>query len=371
VICASVQIKPVSAAEVVEQVYLDKPTITKGYTVVTPDTNLRVGVVAGVVTEPITVTIKSLTPEEIALPAGLVLVSGVYEYDFIGQTNPLLLSKPYQLALKYTSDNFREKSIYYWNKPTGTWVKLPSQVKSDIGEIRGISPLPYSKIAVFETAINAHVPLIMAVDPINDVTAAFDDGSASARLPKGATDGPATLTLKNGEMPSIMSGLTSTSPLFIFDVTDTKQAKLNQPITLTIKYDSNSIYRRNIYYWDRTVSKWILLPSTVDYDRMTITARTVLKYALVGVFETNEPAVQEGLASWYIHRKYPNGAANNVFGYDAKLRVTNLDNQKSTVVTVKSSGPFVPSRVIDLVKTAFSEIANTRQGVIRVRVEKI
>lgn len=363
--------KPVQAAEIVQQIYLDQPTITKGYTVSTPDANLRVGVISGVVSEAVTVTIKSLTPEEITVPDGYVLVSGIYEYDFIGQTNPLILSKPYQLALKYSSDNHRTKSIYYWNKPTGTWVKLPSQLKSDIGEMRGVSPLPYSKIAIFEAAPSVQTPLIIAVDPANDVTAAFDDGSASARLPKGATDGPAIMTLKGGEPPSAQTDFKLISPLYIFDVTGLSQNKLNQPITLTIKYDSDSVYRRNLYYWDRNAASWRIIPSVVDYSVETVTARTVLKYALVGVFETNEPVIQEGIASYYASRKYTNAAANNMFPYDTKLKVTNLANMKSTVVTVKSTGPFVPGRVIDLVKTAFTEIADHHEGVIRVRVEKI
>jgi hypothetical protein len=363
--------KPVRAAETIKQTYLDQPTITKGYTVVTPDANLRVGVVSGVVSEPVTVTVKRLLPNEITVPEGYALVSGIYEYDFIGQSSPLILAKPYQLALKFTSDNYREKSLYYWNTPTSNWVKLPGQVKWALSEARGISPLPYSKVAVFEAVPVAHEPLRLAVDPAKETTAAFADTSARAVLPAGATSGPATLEVKDGGMPAHAVGLRLVSALYIFDVTGTNQIKLGQPMALTLKYDSDSVYRRAVYYWDRNASSWRGLPSMVDYDAKTVTARTVLKYATIGVFETDELAIQEGVASYYASKKYTNAAANNVFPYDAKLKVTNLANMKSTVVTVKSKGPFVPGRVIDLVKTAFAEIANHREGVIRVRVEKL
>ncbi|MFA6197768.1 MAG: septal ring lytic transglycosylase RlpA family protein [Patescibacteria group bacterium] len=372
VIGISVIIRPVQAAEIVQQVYLDQPTITKGYTVVTPDTNLRVGIVSGVVMEPVTVTVKSITQEEIVPPEGFTLVSHVYEYDLIGQTNPLILSKPYRLAMKYTSDNRREKSLYYWNKLTAAWVKLPSQTNWEANEVRAASPLPYSLIAVFEAQASVRQPLILSVSSTSDVTAAFDDGSAKAVLPKGAVVNTAVLTLKDSDVSPIQNGLRLVSPSYIFDITGTTQTKLNQLLTLTIKYDTDTIYRRNIYYWDRNANSWRLLPSTVDYDAHTVTARTTLKYALVGVLETDEPVVQEGKATWYPSKKYPHGAASNVFPYNTRLKVTNLDNNKSTVVTVKSTGAFKLPCVIDLVKTAFSEVANTGQGIIhRVRVEKI
>lgn len=55
-----------------------------------------------------------------------------------------------------------------------------------------------------------------------------------------------------------------------------------------------------------------------------------------------------------------------------KLRVTNISNQKSTIVFIQDRGPAKRlGRIIDLSKKAFQEIADTRSGVIRVTVEVI
>jgi len=64
-------------------------------------------------------------------------------------------------------------------------------------------------------------------------------------------------------------------------------------------------------------------------------------------------------ASW----KYPLGTV---------LKVTNLENGKSVVVRVVDRGPAKRlGRIIDLTKYAFSQIANLRQGLIKVKVEVV
>ena len=59
----------------------------------------------------------------------------------------------------------------------------------------------------------------------------------------------------------------------------------------------------------------------------------------------------------------------------AKLRVTNIDDpKKSVVVKVNDFGPIrtkLPDRIIDLDKVAFKKIAKTSNGVARVRIEVI
>lgn len=60
------------------------------------------------------------------------------------------------------------------------------------------------------------------------------------------------------------------------------------------------------------------------------------------------------------HKKWP-------FGTDVK--VTNLINNKTVIVTINDRGPFIRGRVIDLSKRAFSQIANLNDGLIDVRIE--
>ncbi|MET0355216.1 MAG: septal ring lytic transglycosylase RlpA family protein [Cellvibrio sp.] len=93
---------------------------------------------------------------------------------------------------------------------------------------------------------------------------------------------------------------------------------------------------------------------------------------------------EKGKASFYADkhqsRKTANGeiykhslstAAHKTLPFGARVKVTNLDNRKSVVVKVNDRGPFVRGRVIDLSKSAFSNIASTSAGIINVEIEVI
>ncbi len=62
------------------------------------------------------------------------------------------------------------------------------------------------------------------------------------------------------------------------------------------------------------------------------------------------------------HRKLPFGSWVNV---------TNVNNGKSVKVRINDRGPFIKGRIIDLSKSAFNAIANTRLGIVDVVVEVI
>ena len=63
------------------------------------------------------------------------------------------------------------------------------------------------------------------------------------------------------------------------------------------------------------------------------------------------------------------------YEFGTKLIVTNLQNNKSTIVVVSDRGPnkklYKKGRIIDLSKRAFSEIADSKQGVIEVEIKEI
>jgi rare lipoprotein A (peptidoglycan hydrolase) len=84
------------------------------------------------------------------------------------------------------------------------------------------------------------------------------------------------------------------------------------------------------------------------------------------------PDAQQGYASHYGYdHKSATGAASTRYPWGTKLRVTNLSNGKSTIVTVNDWGPFVSGRVIDMSQTSFSKIASPSEGIINVRVEPV
>jgi rare lipoprotein A len=88
---------------------------------------------------------------------------------------------------------------------------------------------------------------------------------------------------------------------------------------------------------------------------------------------------QTGIASWYKYgKKTANGSRFNPWGLTAahktlplpcKAKVTNLDNNKTIVVTIQDRGPFIKGRLIDLSLGAARKLAIT--GIARVKVETL
>ena len=94
-----------------------------------------------------------------------------------------------------------------------------------------------------------------------------------------------------------------------------------------------------------------------------------------------------GKASWYsetdagIHRHTANGevfddsqltCASWHFPFGTRLHITNLQNGQSIVCRVNDRGPAKRlHRLIDLTRSAFSEIASLKHGLIQVRVVQI
>jgi peptidoglycan lytic transglycosylase len=112
--------------------------------------------------------------------------------------------------------------------------------------------------------------------------------------------------------------------------------------------------------------------------------------ATVATPKRSKPAVapapsgytEEGNASWYgvpfhgrhasngeIYDMYKLTAAHRTLPFETMVRVTNLNNGKSTVVRITDRGPFVDNRVIDLSLAAAREIESVGSGVVPVRVE--
>jgi len=93
---------------------------------------------------------------------------------------------------------------------------------------------------------------------------------------------------------------------------------------------------------------------------------------------------QEGLASWYggkfQGRQTASGeifdtneltAAHKTLAFGTVVKVTNLENGKSTVVRINDRGPFIPGRIIDLSRAAAVAIGAAGNGVAKVRIEEL
>lgn len=64
-------------------------------------------------------------------------------------------------------------------------------------------------------------------------------------------------------------------------------------------------------------------------------------------------------------------AAHRTLPFETAVRVTNLNNGKSTTVRITDRGPFVDNRIIDLSLAAAREIDSVGPGVVPVRLEVI
>ena len=62
-------------------------------------------------------------------------------------------------------------------------------------------------------------------------------------------------------------------------------------------------------------------------------------------------------------------AAHKTLPFGTKVRVTNVNNGRSAVVTINDRGPFVAGRVIDLSRAAAGAVGMISSGLARVRVE--
>lgn len=118
------------------------------------------------------------------------------------------------------------------------------------------------------------------------------------------------------------------------------------------------------------------------------TVRTQRPYQIKGVWyypiPTAQGYVEDGLASWYgpgFHGKPTSTgepydmeamtAAHKTLPMGTHVKVTNLDNGRSTILRINDRGPFVSGRIIDLSRAAARELDTKRTGLARVRVEAV
>lgn len=102
------------------------------------------------------------------------------------------------------------------------------------------------------------------------------------------------------------------------------------------------------------------------------------------VLEDSEGYREQGVASWYgapfhgrrtssgtVYDMHEFTAAHKALPLPTLVRVTNLENGRSVVVTVDDRGPFVKNRLIDLSFAAAKELGIVESGTGRVEVEAV
>jgi len=142
-----VLVNVVGAYEValVTDIFVDTPTIAKGYTVVSDDERFYLGIRPEVLAVETRVVVKQYDSDQFEFPDGLRAVSNVYEFDIFNK-DAFQDEKPLIIRIK-TEDTAERKQMYFYNGVIDEWVTLPSKVKNyDI--IDSVLHLPYSKMVV-------------------------------------------------------------------------------------------------------------------------------------------------------------------------------------------------------------------------------
>ena len=135
----------------------------------------------------------------------------------------------------------------------------------------------------------------------------------------------------------------------------------------------------------------------MDLVKTTIAAliATIIFYGIAAAICLAQVALpaKTGTASWYSSesckregtsgimangRRLNDGefiAASWDFKFGTRLKVTNLENGKATIVVISDRGPSIrlyrKGRILDLSKSAFAAIACLRSGIIKIRIEEI
>lgn len=104
--------------------------------------------------------------------------------------------------------------------------------------------------------------------------------------------------------------------------------------------------------------------------------------ALVLPFGLAQAGIQEGTVSWYgdhfHHRSTASGdtfnanaltMAHPTLPFGTRVKVTNLGNGRSVVVTVNDRGPFIGHRIANLSRAAAQALGMMRDGIARASIQ--
>jgi len=203
-------------------------------------------------------------------------------------------------------------------------------------------------------------------------TVRVDDNSFHFVIKPGTLSGPAVVTLTRIDTKTVPAwkDYRRRSDLYRVDITGTN-LRILKPMTFDFKIVGDG-YAAYVGKLDPSTKRWEELGAFLSSDGSRINAGDDKLTFSLAAFQS--PTRQLGLATFYgtytrtTNLRYV--AASNTFPKGQVLRVTNLANGQMVTVKVVDTGAFRYPRVIDLSTPAFSRIADTSQGVIRVQVEK-
>lgn len=154
------EVKPL---EQVVSVFVDAPTIVKGYTHESVDKLMRVGIRPNTLNEGTRIDVKTLDYSIMQDTLGKFAENG--DWNFVGQIYlfDILNKQSYDgrdfffLEIKYPEGDVRNspRHLVFYNAVSGLWEPLPSEDYPELGSVRALIHLPYARLAIVEEAKEA------------------------------------------------------------------------------------------------------------------------------------------------------------------------------------------------------------------------
>lgn len=147
---------------------------------------------------------------------------------------------------------------------------------------------------------------------------------------------------------------------------------------LSFSHKNHSNFVRKAFLLDTVKKKNIaILDATTSIDSIIITDS--IPNLVLAVFKENVEASHYSdklngrrTASGKVFNNKNYTAAHKTLKFGTKVKVTNIANSKSVVVTITDRGPFTKNREIDMAKAPFLDIShNNGRGLLRVKLEVI
>lgn len=101
---------------------------------------------------------------------------------------------------------------------------------------------------------------------------------------------PATVVFKElGQDYPALNGYDRISDIYQYDVRLERPRILDQRLFAKIKFDSTKSNSKQIYAWDRAKSKWLPLPTGIDWDKKEAVTEVPFPFLNIALFENPHP----------------------------------------------------------------------------------
>jgi serine-type D-Ala-D-Ala endopeptidase (penicillin-binding protein 7) len=134
-------------ANQVYNIFLDKSTVERGYTVSAFSGELKLSLTPKILAQATEVEIVDIK-EPLPLPWKYDLASGIYQFEFKNK-KAYDNTKPFIIQFSYLESEDHYKQVFYFDKNFGGWRPLPSVDYPDQKYIRSLIHLPFARLAIF------------------------------------------------------------------------------------------------------------------------------------------------------------------------------------------------------------------------------